>query len=400
MSTIKTHIETKIQSADKSRSKLVPELRFKEFDGDWNFSRILDVASKITDGTHDTPQKIDDGIPYLTALHVKDGNIDVENCYYLSQKDHDVIYKRCNPEFGDLLIVNIGAGTATCASVSVDYQFSLKNVALVKPDKKIIEPDYLTHLQRKKAKRLFHELTSGGAQPFFSLKEIGKIKVEFPSLPEQQKIASFLSAVDEKIQQLTKKKELLEQYKKGVMQQLFSGELRFKDENGNSYPDWEEKRLGEICESIKSGNSRSSDVGEVPLYGSTGIIGNCLECSHQGQFILIARVGANAGTINLIDDNFGVSDNTLVFVCKPILEIRYIYYFLAHYNLNRLIYGSGQPLITGGQLKALKLKLPNIEEQQKIATYLSSIDTKIESVKNQIAQTQTFKKGLLQKMFV
>jgi type I restriction enzyme S subunit len=161
----------------------------------------------------------------------------------------------------------------------------------------------------------------------------------------------------------------LEQYKKGVMQQLFSGQLRFKDENGNPYPDWEEKKLGEVCESIKSGKSKSTTNGVIPLYGSTGIIGKCTESSHQGEFILIARVGANAGAINLIDDSFGVSDNTLVVNCKAIFEIAYIYYFLDHFNLNRLIFGSGQPLITGGLLKALKLNLPIVEEQQKIASF-------------------------------
>ncbi len=158
--------------------------------------------------------------------------------------------------------------------------------------------------------------------------------------------------------------------------------------------------MGEVTESIKSGKSTSVENGIFPLYGSTGIIGKCSDSSHKGEFILIARVGANAGTINLIEDEFGVSDNTLVVSCNKSSFIVYLYYYLGFYNLNRLIFGSGQPLITGGQLKVLKLNLPAFPEQQKIANFLSNVDSKIESTTQQISQTQTFKKGLLQKMFV
>ncbi|MBX2967838.1 MAG: restriction endonuclease subunit S [Cyclobacteriaceae bacterium] len=129
-------------------------------------------------------------------------------------------------------------------------------------------------------------------------------------------------------------------------------------------------------------------------------MGNANEYSHDGSYILIARVGANAGTINLVDGKFAVSDNTLVVTCNEARSIKYIFYYLNFFNLNKLIFGSGQPLITGGQLKDLLLPIPVIEEQQKIASFLTVLDAKIESVNQQITQTQTFKKGLLQQMFV
>ncbi len=236
--------------------------------------------------------------------------------------------------------------------------------------------------------------------PTLNRNNIHGIKVCIPPLPEQQKIASFLSAVDRKIQQLTRKKELLEQYKRGVMQKIFSREIRFKDENGKDYPDWEEKRLGDVCFNIKSGKSKPNENGQYLLYGSTGKIGKCNEYSHEGKYVLVARVGANAGTINLVDDKFGVSDNTLVIESKLNTEIRFIYHTLDMCNLNRLVFGSGQPLITGSQLKSLKIQIAKIAEQKKIASFLTGIEKKIESTQNQLTQTQTFKKGLLQQMFI
>jgi type I restriction enzyme S subunit len=398
MSTATTHIETEKQ--------LVPALRFKNFNGQWDGALLKDLSERVMVGlaTSVTDYYTDEttgAVPIIRNQNIKNGYFDDSSMLYLKQSFSE-LHPNKRVKGNDVITVHTGSNVGLTCVVPENYDGAQTFTTLVVTLKKeLLNPFFLNYiLGSPYGAHQALRLVVGGGKGNLNTGDFKIYPVNFPTLPEQQKIASFLSAVDEKIQQLTKKKALLEDYKKGVMQQLFSGQLRFKDENEKDYPDWEEKRLGAVCKSIKSGKSKSSEDGVIPLYGSTGIIGKCIESSHQGEFILIARVGANAGAINLIDDNFGVSDNTLVVVCTPILEIGYIYYFLDHYNLNRLIYGSGQPLITSGLLKALKLKLPIITEQQKIATYLSGIDNKIEAVNNQITQTQTFKKGLLQQLFV
>ncbi|OZI05750.1 hypothetical protein BWI93_23785 [Siphonobacter sp. BAB-5385] len=402
----------------------VPTLRFPEFSGEWEIRILSDISNKITDGTHDTPMPIEFGIPYLTAIHIKDGNIDYENCYYLSREDHEKIYRRCNPEYEDLLIVNIGAGAATCALNTIDYEFSLKNVALIKPNKKLINPYYLEQYQRKSSIQLFTRLSSGGAQPFLSLKEIGKFKIPYPPLPEQQKIASFLSAIDEKIRGLKRKKSLLEQYKKGVMQQLFSQEIRFKDEKGNDYPDWEEKKLGEVASNVMYGlNAASKEFdGENKYIRITDIDDNSRtfindgvtspDCELDDKYLLkegdllFARTGASVGKTYLYNYKdgkvyfagflirFSLKDNIPYFIFQQTLQPSYNNW------VTKMSMRSGQPGINAEEYKSFPIILPCIEEQTKIANFLSAIDEKIEIEDARIKQAEVWKKGLLQQLFV
>ena len=157
--------------------------------------------------------------------------------------------------------------------------------------------------------------------------------------------------------------------------------------------------LGDLTNNISSGKSKCEESGGFDVYGSTGIIGVSLNYSHKGKYLLVARVGANAGFINYVDGCFGVTDNTLVVDLKDGVNINFILNYLLSYNLNRLVFGSGQPLITGGILKKVKLNIPLISEQNKIASFLTSVDKKINLLTKKKALLESYKKGVMQKIF-
>ena len=170
--------------------------------------------------------------------------------------------------------------------------------------------------------------------------------------------------------------------------------LRFKEFQG----EWEEYRIEDITENISSGKCKShSSNGEYNLYGSTGIIGKTDEACYEGNLVLVARVGANAGFLQIINEPCGITDNTLII--KPqMVGAQYIYYYLQHFNLNRLIFGSGQPLITGGMLKKVKVSLGNIQEQNKLTRLLSLLDERIATQNKIIDKLQSLIKGIAQKI--
>lgn len=387
---------------------LIPAIRFPEFHDEWVKKTIKSVSSKITDGTHDTPKPTKEGVPYLTAIHVKDGFIDFENCYFLPQEVHNKIFERCNPEYGDLLMVNIGAGTATSAMVNVDFEFSLKNVALIKPNPDIINNELFAQIQRRNSGRLRHQISAGGAQPFLSLKEIAKLKLSIPTnLSEQQKIASFLTALDERIQLLQKKKAKLEEYKKGVMQQLFSQQIRFKDEHGNDFPDWEEKRLGSLATISKGkqlNRSELTETGEYPCQnGGIDPSGYTHQYNTEANTITISEGGNSCGYVNFMETRFWCGGHCYALInIKNSVVLKFLFQSLKfnQNDLMRLRVGSGLPNIQKGDVSKFKIALPSKAEQIKIASFLTSLDASIESLNKEIEGTTTFKKGLLQKMFV
>lgn len=164
---------------------------------------------------------------------------------------------------------------------------------------------------------------------------------------------------------------------------------------------WEVKKLEDIVKSISSGKSKNSTPqGKYPFFGSTGVISYSNQSDYSGDKILIARVGANAGFIYKVKGNYAVSDNTLIVDIKNEKVLDFIFYYLLKFNLNKLIFGSGQPLITGGQLKSIRITLPSIEEKNKISTFLSLIDNRIHTQKKIIEKLGTLMKDSRENIFL
>jgi type I restriction enzyme, S subunit len=277
-------------------------------------------------------------------------------------------------------------------------------------------------------------------QPGINAEEYKTLPLQLPTLPEQRKIADFLTAVDGRIGQMIQKKALLEDYKKGVMQQLFTQAIRFKDDHGNDFPDWEEKRYDSVY-SFKNTNSYSRDL----LIYEDGEVRNIhygdIHTKFKSNFVLkdelVPFIRPDVELKRISDDCY-LRENDLVIAdasedyndVGKCIEVRDLdgertlaglHTFIARPKKAAMAPGFGGYLmqarevrlkimtiaqgtkvlgISKTQLCKVLLPIPSPDEQTKIADFLSSIDRKIESVAAQITETQTFKCGLLQQMFV
>ena len=408
MSTATTHIEIE--------KKLLPELRFKEFEVEWKIESLAKMYANIVVGFVGTisndycDQEI--GVQFVRTLNVKDGWFSNKKLQYVTEEFHKK-NKKSQVKNGDILIARVGANMGmVCEITGLFGEANSANVIIIKSDSKRSSSFYSSYLASPGGQKQIQSKGAGGAQEVLNISVAKTILVPNPSLPEQQKIASFLSAVDEKIQQLTKKKALLEQYKKGVMQQLFSGQLRFKDEIGNDFPDWEEKRLGEVCECMDNlrlplnNSERQSMQGVIPYWGANKVMDYVNDYLFDETIVLLAEDGGNFNeyrTRPIANISYGkcwVNNHTHVLKGKNQLSNEFLFYSLVHKNITRFVSGGTRAKLNKSEMLKIPIGYPTIEEQQKIATYLSRIDTKIESITHQITQTQTFKKGLLQQMFV
>ncbi len=240
--------------------------------------------------------------------------------------------------------------------------------------------------------------TSSGI-PHISSKQIKEFEIGFPSLPEQQKIASFLTAVDDKITQLTKKKALFENYKKGVMQQIFSQEIRFKDDEGKGYPEWQSKHLGEILKIGSGRDYKHLADGAIPVFGSGGIMTKVNEFLYDGESVGIGRKGTIDKPVFLTGKFWTVDTLFYTHSFRKVLP-KFIYYIFNTINWYRYNEASGVPSLSKKTIEKITVKIPCIQEQSKITNFLSALDDRIIQVDYQIEKTTAYKKGLLQQMFV
>jgi type I restriction enzyme S subunit len=415
-------------------SKAIPKLRFKEFSGRWELKRLSQLL-EFKNGINASKEQYGRGFKFINVLDILNNEFITHDSIIGSVDVDKNAFEKYPVNYGDILFQRSSetreeVGTACVYLDSRPATFG----GFVIRGRKIGEydPMFLNKLLKTDLSR--NEITSksGGSTRYNVGQEtLSSVALPFPTLPEQQKIASFLSAVDEKIQQLTRKKELLEQYKKGVMQQLFSSselgfagleddridaddknnptilkskkskfrQLRFKDENGKAYPKWEEKRLGDVLEIGSGRDYKHLSVGDIPVYGTGGLMTMVNEFLHDGETVCIGRKGTIDKPMYYNGKIWTVDTLFFTYAFKNSIP-KFIFFLFQQINWKLYNEASGVPSLSKATIEKLKFEFPCKEEQQKIANFLSAIDTKIESVATQIEKTQTFKKGLLQQMFV
>ncbi|MDM3141993.1 restriction endonuclease subunit S [Citrobacter sp. Cf120] len=412
---------------------MVPKLRFPLFHSQWDAVSLGDII------------KIKSGQGFKAEEYSKSQNINkvrllqIENVGYGTTKWTDNVkylpddylssYKEFTLEKGDVVlalnrpVTNNQLKITTLKSEDVPsilYQRVGKFIFL---EKGICEQFYYQMFQEK-IKNFVLVNSIGSDQPFISLTTLYRHEVYSTKLCEQTKIADFLSSVDEKITLLNKQYDLLCQYKKGMMQKIFSQEVRFKDENGEGYPEWKYVDLKEIASKVNIKN-REGLINVVLTNSATqGIVRQdsyfereiVTESNLQGyyvvsvgDFIYNPRISATApvGPIKMNELIQGVmSPLYTAFRFKKGLLKFYQYFFESSvwHDYMKSVANSGarhdRMNISGADFFALPVSQPIEAEQSKIANFLSAIDEKISAKKAELDKLKNWKQGLLQQMFI
>ncbi|PKL79809.1 MAG: restriction endonuclease subunit S [Ignavibacteriae bacterium HGW-Ignavibacteriae-4] len=389
-----------------TKEKNIPELRFPEFEGEWKNGRLGEIAtfsrgksiSKSDIVENGTLDCIRYGELYTVYSEIIDETVSKTNIdpkELVLSEENDVII----PASGE---TQIDIATASCV---------LRDGIALSGDLNIIRSSlngiFLSYYLNNARKLEIARLSQGISVVHLYSSQLKTLKINQPEPQEQQKIASFLTAVDQRIQLLQKKKGALEEYKKGVMQKIFSREIRFKPENGNDFPDWEEKRLGEVCNISKGQQLNKTELTESGKYpcqnGGIEPSGFTNNFNTIENTITISEGGNSCGYVNFLKSKFWCGGHCYALLeIKAFTEKKFLFHFLK-FNQNelmRLRVGSGLPNIQKRDILNLIVSLPSFVEQQKIGSFLSAIEKAIESLETELDISKEFKKGLLQKMFV
>ena len=393
--------------------------------------RVWDLCLRNYQGINTVADKVEyqkTGYPILQAKHITSEKLDFDDVRFLSDLDFDKYRDKYIPKTNDILFSNIGTIGKVVLVAESDPFFIAWNIFLISVKTDLVVPFYLTtYLRRLTSLSYFDNLQTGNATKFINKTDLLGTNVTLPSKEEQTKIASFLSAVDEKISQLTQKHELLSQYKQGMMRKLFSQQIRFKAEDGSEFGEWEETILSDVVDLFHGYQFRTSDFTSkgIAVIKIGNVIGNNLDLANltyinenrledfkkfeiQNDDILMSLTGNIGRIIEVKNKPFILLQNYRVGKFIPLNESFLIKPFLKYLLASDLVFGrftqlanqSAQANFGKQDMDKITVFYPSVSEQTKIANFLSAIDQKIEVVAQQIEQAKQWKKGLLQQMFV
>ena len=384
--------------------KLQPKLRFPEFRDDWAIEPIgnyIELLSGIALKGEEISDDVN-GIPILRGINITEGFVrhtkEIDKYYVGNTTKIAKYFVKEN----DLVLGMDGSKVGKNVALITKFDENailIQRVARIRTNNKSNIKYIYQHIFSKRFHDYVDIVNTSSGIPHISSQQIKDFKIGFSNIEEQTKIANFLSSIDEKLNLLKEKKSLLEDYKKGIMQKIFNQEIRFKDDNGNDFEEWEQKSIRNIL-SIGSGRDyKHLNYGKVPVYGTGGLMTYVDSFLHQGETVCIGRKGTIDKPMYYNGDIWTVDTLFYTHTFKKSIP-KFVYYVFQSINWKQHNEASGVPSLSKSTIEQILINVPSVAEQTKIANFLSAIDKKIELVSNQIQDTQEYKKGLLQQMFV
>lgn len=382
-------------------------MRFSGFDDEWKSYRIGDISKTYSGGTPSTSKKV---YYYGNIPFIKSGEINKSCTEQYINEDAINNSSAKKVKKGDLLLALYGATSGEVAISKIDGAI---NQAVLKIDNNMDNYFQYNYFLKYKEK-IIHKYLQGG-QGNLSVNIIKKLEFKFPKMEEQQKISRFLLLIDEKIQLLKKKHKEYQNFKKYLMQQIFTQKLRF-----NFTDEWEKYLLGDISLIGKGFTPSTSN----PSFWDGDLKWLSIADMNQGKYInqttkkitsdgsknkepvkkgtLLMSFKLSIGKLGILTEDMYTNEAICNFKWKnKDVLTEYMYYYLS--SINILKYGSQAAkgiTLNNETLSTIPVLLPSLEEQKKIINILSDVDMKINMLENSINDTSKFKKGLLQQMFV
>lgn len=402
----------------------VPELRFKRFTSDWATSTIGEVASVTSGGTpsRDKKEYWNGDIPWVTTSEIKYKNIFDSKEKITAEGLRNSSAKLFKP--GTILMALYGQGNTRGHVAKLQIEAATNQACAAITPSKTVDVDFLFQYLIRQYEEI-RGMSNDGGQKNLSGAIVKSINLHFPEMAEQQKIASYLLKVDQKISLLTEKHKLLLQYKKGVMQKIFNQEIRFKDKDGKDFPEWDSCLLKDKVSKIGSGGTPKST--NASFYGGSIPWVSIADMTEQGKYInstkktlsvdglknssaklfpagiILYAMYASIGECSIANVDVTTSQAILgIQVKDKELDSIFLFHWLSSIKDRVVLMGQqgAQSNLNLEIVKNFELEFPCIEEQRLIRKFLDVLDKKISSLDKNIQQVKQYKQGLLQQMFI
>ncbi|TYV06838.1 restriction endonuclease subunit S [Listeria monocytogenes] len=408
--------------------KYAPRRRFEKFSNadDWE-QRKLGEESDVRDGTHDSPKYVNTGHPLVTSKNLKDFGLDFSDVSFISDEDFESINKRSKVDVGDILFGMIGTIGTPVQLIRKD--FAIKNVALIKEKKNILN-SFLIHLLKSAVfDRYIENENTGGTQKFLSLSKIRDFYFLSPKLEEQYQISLFFKQLDSTIALHQRKLEKIKALKTAYLSEMFpaEGETKPKRRFAGFTDDWEQRKLGEIANSFEYGLNASSktydgenkyiritDIDESShVFNQDNLTSPNLSLDKLNHYlleegdILLARTGASTGKsyyYSKMDGKVFFAGFLIRAKIKQEYNVSFIFQNTLTERYNNFIQvtsqRSGQPGINAQEYARFALYIPELKEQQKIGVFFKQLDNAIALHQRKLQKLQNIKKAYLNEMFI